>query len=79
MGFIPDQTIKLASTRPVGDLKCDICELIIQELDQLVGQNASAEKINSTIYALCDKLPGTAKTFVSYKLSIKMMTKVDSR
>ncbi|XP_052262276.1 uncharacterized protein LOC127866048 isoform X12 [Dreissena polymorpha] len=58
-----DQTIKLASTRPVGDLKCDICELIIQELDQLVGQNASAEKINSTIYALCDKLPGTAKTF----------------
>lgn len=50
----------------VGDIKCDICELIIQELDSIVGQNASDEKINATIYNLCNYLSGTAKTFVSF-------------
>jgi hypothetical protein len=55
------------STSPldVGDIKCDICELIIKELDTIVGQNASAEKINATIYNLCSQLPGTAAKYVS--------------
>lgn len=49
----------------VGDVKCDICELIIRGIDELVGKNASEEKINATIYEICNDLPGTAKTFVS--------------
>lgn len=53
----------------VGDIKCDICELIIQELDSLVGKNASAEKINATIYDLCNDLSGSAKTFVGHSLT----------
>ncbi|XP_060558736.1 uncharacterized protein LOC132719018 [Ruditapes philippinarum] len=53
------------STSPndVGDIKCDICELIIKELDTIVGQNASADKINATIYNLCSQLPGTAAKY----------------
>lgn len=51
--------------QPVGDVKCDICELVIRGIDDLVGKNASEEKINSTIYEICNDLPGSAKTFVS--------------
>jgi hypothetical protein len=50
----------------VGDIKCDICELIIRELDNIVGNNASANKINATIYNLCSQLPGTAAKYVSF-------------
>lgn len=51
--------------KQVGDVKCDICELVIRGIDELVGKNASEEKINATIYEICNDLPGTAKTFVS--------------
>lgn len=50
---------------PVGDLKCDICELIIKGLDSIIGKNASEEKVNATIYELCNDLSGSAKAFVS--------------
>ncbi|WAQ97105.1 hypothetical protein MAR_029795 [Mya arenaria] len=51
-------------TKNVGDLKCNICELLVQELEKLIGANATDEKINATIYGLCDQLPGTAASFV---------------
>ncbi|WAQ97104.1 SAP-like protein [Mya arenaria] len=51
-------------TKEVGDVKCDICELLVQELEKLIGANATDEKINATIYGLCDQLPGAAASFV---------------
>jgi len=49
----------------VGDIKCEICELIIKGLDGLIGQNASVEKINQTVYSLCNDLGGSFKDLVS--------------
>lgn len=52
-------------TQPVGDIKCEICELIIKEADSIIGKNASEEKINATIFEICNDLPSSAKSFVS--------------
>ncbi|XP_053381659.1 uncharacterized protein LOC123562193 [Mercenaria mercenaria] len=69
-GVDPDQAcsaLNLCSSsetqNKVGDIKCEICELVIHKLDDLSRQNASKEKINSTIYQLCNDMGGTAKTF----------------
>ena len=50
---------------PVGDIKCDICELVVDELDKLIGTNSTDAKINATIYELCSRLPATVQSFVS--------------
>ncbi|WAQ97103.1 hypothetical protein MAR_029793, partial [Mya arenaria] len=50
-------------SKNVGDIKCDICERLVQELEKLIGANATDEKINATIYGLCDQLPGAAASF----------------
>ena len=57
--------LNLDEPQLVGDIKCEICELIIQGLDNIVIKNASDEKINATIYTLCGDLPGSARAFVS--------------
>ncbi|XP_062615801.1 uncharacterized protein LOC134277489 [Saccostrea cucullata] len=43
------------------DAKCELCEFLVKIVDQELGQNASLEKINSTIYGLCNLLPATIK------------------
>jgi len=53
------------SPAPVGDVKCELCELLVTELDKLIGDNATDAKINATIYELCSKLPSTVQAFVS--------------
>ena len=47
------------------DLKCDLCEAVLQLLDAAIEKNATKEKINSTVYQICDSLPGTLKDLVS--------------
>lgn len=50
-----------------GDLKCDICEGVIELLDKYVEDNATDEKINQTLYALCSGLPaGALRDLVIY-------------
>jgi hypothetical protein len=58
--------IYLLETRNnVGDIKCEICELAVHKPDELIGQNASKDKINSTMYQICNDLSGTSKIYVS--------------
>ena len=47
------------------DLKCDLCEAVLQLLDAAIEKNATKEKINATVYKICDSLPGTLKDLVS--------------
>jgi len=60
-----------AQPQPLGDVKCDICELVIRAIDDMVGGNASETKINATIYEVCNDLPGSAKKFVSFVSHVK--------
>lgn len=45
-------------------VKCDICELVIKELDSVIEQNATIDKINETLYQTCNKLPGALQDLV---------------
>lgn len=47
------------------DAKCELCEFLVTIIDKELGQNASLEKINSTIYGLCNLLPAAIKPEVS--------------
>ena len=47
---------------------CELCELLVQIVDSYLGQNASADTINQTVYDLCNDLPDPIKTTVSRKL-----------
>nr|XP_022314417.1 prosaposin-like [Crassostrea virginica] len=43
------------------DAKCELCEFLINIIDQELGQNASLDKINNTVYSLCNLLPDAIK------------------
>lgn len=44
---------------------CELCEFVVNIVDQELGQNASVDKINNTIYSLCNLLPDAVKVTVS--------------
>jgi hypothetical protein len=48
-------------------VKCEICTLLVQGLDEILRGNASVAQINATIFNLCGELPGSAKSFVCMK------------
>ena len=41
-----------------------------QEIDQILGKNASEKKINETVYGFCAKFPASLKSVVSTILTI---------
>ncbi|WAQ97106.1 SAP-like protein [Mya arenaria] len=42
--------------------ECELCQFIINVLDQFVTTNQSVQQINETLYNLCDKLPRDYQT-----------------
>ena len=44
---------------------CELCELLVQTIDQYLKDNKTAAAINATVYKLCNDLPDTLKTTVS--------------
>jgi len=38
-------------------MKCEICQAVVVLLDQYVEANATDEKINATLFALCMAVP----------------------
>ncbi|XP_061195678.1 uncharacterized protein LOC133203893 [Saccostrea echinata] len=46
-----------AEKKRVEDAKCELCEFLVNIIDQELGQNASLDKINNTVYSLCNLLP----------------------
>ncbi|KAK3089587.1 hypothetical protein FSP39_004851 [Pinctada imbricata] len=44
-------------------LGCEICKLLITEVDSLLQQNKSVIAINTTLYKVCDALPASLKLF----------------
>ena len=52
-----------------GDVACDLCEGVIEILDNLLEDNATDEKINQTLYNLCSGLPsGAFQDLVCYTI-----------
>lgn len=39
------------------DAKCEICQLLMLILDQVVKDNKTMAEVNATLFKLCDKLP----------------------
>lgn len=46
------------------DPKCEICKLIVNEVDWYIKRNASSKSINSTVAKVCNKLPSVFKILV---------------
>lgn len=47
------------------DLKCEVCKAVIEEIDAVIKQNATIDKINETVYDLCSKLQGALQDLVN--------------
>ncbi|XP_048763625.2 uncharacterized protein LOC125671775 isoform X4 [Ostrea edulis] len=47
--------------KELEDAKCELCEFLVNIIDQELGRNASLDKINNTMYSLCNLLPATIK------------------
>lgn len=52
------------------DAKCELCEFLINIIDQELGQNSSLDKINNTIYSICNLLPDAIKATVRIQFNI---------
>lgn len=46
-------------------LECEICKLLINELDKYLVTNATKDKIEEAVTKFCDSLPAEIKAFVS--------------
>ena len=46
-------------------IKCDVCKLIVEELDKVIEQNTTVGKLNETVYGICNKLEGAFQDLVS--------------
>jgi len=46
------------------DVLCDTCEFLVGEVDKIVVENATAAKINATLFAACTKLPKEVQPLV---------------
>ena len=46
-------------------LECEICKLLVTELDNLLKENRSQEVVIETVHKLCNALPDAFKKFVS--------------
>ena len=44
---------------------CELCELLVQTIDQYLKDNHTEAAINATVYKLCNDLTGTLKDTVS--------------
>ncbi|XP_033733732.1 uncharacterized protein LOC117322890 isoform X2 [Pecten maximus] len=44
-------------------LECELCKMLVDELDQVLANNRSEAVINSTIYQLCGEVPGAMKNY----------------
>ncbi|ESO89053.1 hypothetical protein LOTGIDRAFT_154130 [Lottia gigantea] len=49
-------------TNPIKGGGCDLCQFVVQTIDQFVRENKSEAAINSTLYKICNKLPDPLKT-----------------
>lgn len=45
-------------------LECEICKLLINELDKYLVTNATKDKIEEAVTKFCDSLPAEIKAFV---------------
>ncbi|KAL4240574.1 hypothetical protein ACF0H5_001366 [Mactra antiquata] len=54
------QYLKQKNDKNVGDIKCDICEGVVELVDKYIEDNATDEKINETLYQICSSLPDGA-------------------
>ena len=49
---------------PSDSPACELCELLVQTIDQYLKDNKTEAAINATVYKLCNDLPDTLKTTV---------------
>ena len=52
------------------DLKCELCEAIIDSIDKVIGTNATKQEVNETVYGVCGQLPGSLQALVSMKSTL---------
>ena len=50
-------------------LECNLCKILVKELDKLVETNETKIKINETVFKVCSDAPGQLKNFVSYSVT----------
>ncbi|XP_076453804.1 uncharacterized protein LOC143288969 isoform X2 [Babylonia areolata] len=55
--FEPHSAVKRVSDGPV----CELCELLVQEVDKYLAENSTEAAINATVYKLCNDLPDSIK------------------
>ncbi|XP_060083539.1 uncharacterized protein LOC132562787 [Ylistrum balloti] len=60
MATIPNEEDNGIEANP---LECELCKLLVDEIDQVLVNNRSEEVINATIYQLCGEVPGGMKNF----------------
>lgn len=53
---------------PSAGPACELCELLVQTVDQYLKDNKTEAAINATVYKVCGDLPGTLKDTVSFLL-----------
>jgi hypothetical protein len=57
-------------------LECEICKLLINELDKFLITNATTEKIEEAVTKFCDSLPAEIKAFVSIFIMATIIQKL---
>ena len=57
--------MSLSLQPPSAGPACELCQLLVQTVDQYLKDNHTEAAINATVYKLCNELPGTLKDTVS--------------
>ncbi|KAK6187859.1 hypothetical protein SNE40_005792 [Patella caerulea] len=59
VSHVAEKAVRRVEEKGVG---CELCKLIVQEVDTYLEQNRSEAAVNATLYKVCDSLPATFKT-----------------
>jgi len=52
------QQVKLSQILRGSEADCELCQLVVESLYDLIGPNATDAKINITVYQICADIPG---------------------
>ena len=61
------EKLKFQPAHNVGDsTPCDICKLILEDLEQNLAANSTEQEIEQFLMQACDVLPDNSQAFVSF-------------
>ncbi|KAK7475400.1 hypothetical protein BaRGS_00033350 [Batillaria attramentaria] len=51
------QVVRKQVANPMENLTCELCEVIVEEIDRLVTNSSTPAEANRTVYTVCEALP----------------------